>query len=82
MERHYKSEEFMTINRSIIIPFAKHKGMDDDEIPNFNEVDAFLLNRHKALLLGQVFGTGPMPVEGTTSIICVFETVLEKQMSL
>ena len=35
-----------------------------------------LLNRHKALLLGQVFGTDPMPVEGQFHHLC-FETVLK-----
>lgn len=75
MERHYKTEEFMTpLNGSIIIVFAKNKGMEPGEVLDYSQAEAFLITQEQGVVVNKgVWHWTPMPLEDQTSIICSFQ---------
>lgn len=80
LERHYHTQEFMMpMNGSMIIVFAKHKGLDRDEIADYTNAEAFLITKEQGVVVNVgVWHWTPMPVDGDLNIVCSFGWDTEK----
>ena len=80
MERHFKTEEFMTpLTGQIIIVFAPNKVVDGKDQPDFEKAEAFLINQTQSVVVGRnVWHWTPMPLQNEVSIICSFAEDTQK----
>lgn len=80
MERHFKTEEFMTpLTGPIVIVFCPGKVEDGRDVPDYEKAEAFLITEHQAVVVGKnVWHWTPMPLENETSIICSFAEDTQK----
>ena len=80
MERHFKTEEFMTpLTGQIIIVFAPNKVVDGKDQPDFEKAEAFLINQTQSVVVGKnVWHWTPMPLQNEVSIICSFAEDTQK----
>ena len=80
MERHFKTEEFMTpLTGQIIIVFAPNKVVDGKDQPDFEKAEAFLINQTQSVVVGKnVWHWTPMPLQTEVSIICSFAEDTQK----
>ena len=74
MERHFKTEEFMTpLTGQIIIVFAPNKVVDGKDQPDFEKAEAFLINTTQGVVVNTgVWHWTPFAVGGDSRIICIF----------
>ena len=74
MERHFKTEEFMTpLTGPIVIVFCPNKIVDGADTPDYEKMEAFLITEKQAVVVEKgVWHWTPMPLEPEVSIICSF----------
>lgn len=74
MERHYHTEELMVpLTNPIILIFAKNDGLDPNEEPDIDKVEAFLINTTQGVVVNTgVWHWTPFAVGGDSRIICIF----------
>ena len=72
MERHLTTDELnVPLDGDMVAIFAKPKTTDILEIPNYEEVDAFILRQGQAVVIDKgVWHWCPMPVEHDTAMLC------------
>ena len=72
MERHFTTDEInVPLNGDMVALFAKPTSDDPEELPDINQVEAFLLHQGQAVVIKKgVWHWCPMPVTHDTDMLC------------